>query len=115
MSSALSPCGRHLGRVAGLQPGVPRDVAGLLSERRRAADDEILDRVWREPGAAQQRLVDGPEQLVRVGAAEPAAVGVGPADRRAQRLDDQGLAAAGRERAGLHQITVPRRRAGPGR
>nr|WP_247706890.1 hypothetical protein [Streptomyces liliiviolaceus] len=97
----------HLCRIAGLQPGVAGDVAGLLAERRRAADDQVFDDVRREARALQQGGVDGAEHLVGVGVAEPAAFGVRSAHRGAQCLDDQRLAAGVEEGVLRHQMTVP--------
>ena len=79
----------HLDREVGEQQGHPRDVAVVLAGLVGAAQDHVLDERRVDAGAVDDRAQDDGREVVRADARERAAVA---ADRRADGLDDPGLA-----------------------
>ena len=78
-----------LDREVGEQQRHPGDVAVVLAGLVRAAEDDVLDERRVEAGAIDDRAQDGGGEIVRPDARERAPVA---ADRRADGLDDPGLA-----------------------
>src|SRR3954454_1209517 len=96
LSRAALAVDRRRGRLDGqalLEPCVARDVEGLLAELRDTAGDDVFDLGWIDPGAAEDLGVGPAEQLRRVGVLVVALLPVPTPDRRANRLDDDDLAA----------------------
>jgi hypothetical protein len=76
-------------RQAGVQPGRPSHVVGLLARLGDAAADDLPDLVGGHAGALQHRLLRDAEKGGRVHAGQRSATSP---DRRACCLDDDGLA-----------------------
>ena len=91
---AVDRGGRGLDRQAGLEPGVAADVEHLLAVLLHAAGHDVLDLGGRDAGALDHLGVALAEELVRMRVLVVALLGVAPADRRPDRLDDDYLASA---------------------
>ena len=78
-----------LDRQAGQQHGHPGDVAVVLAGLVGAAEDDVLDEAGIDAGPVDDRAQHGRRQVVRPHGGQGPAV---PPDRRADGLDDPGLA-----------------------
>ena len=85
---------RGLDRQAGLEPGVAADVDALLAELLGAAGDHVAGLGGVDAGALEELAVGLGEQVRGVDVLVVALLRVPAPDRRADRLDDDDLAAA---------------------
>ena len=106
---AVDGGGGRLDRQPGLEPGVAADVDALLAELLHAAGDDVLDLGGVDPGAVDQLGVGLREQRGGVDVLVVALLLVPAADRGADRLDDDDLAALELPVAG-HPEMPPRSR-----
>ena len=92
--TALAVDGRDAGgrREAGVQPGVAGDVGPLLARLGHAAADHLLDERGVDARAGDDLALDVPQRVCGVQAGEPA---VALADRRPDRLDEDGVSRSG--------------------
>jgi hypothetical protein len=93
---------RHAERKPAHQQRGARDVARLFADLRRAAGDHIVDAVARNTGSIAHGLQHLGEQGGSMQTLQRAAL---PADRRAQRVDDDRLAVG--QVARLHSWPFP--------